>query len=111
MPFDLINPKGLESPVGYAHIAKITGGTTIHIAGQAPFDANGQVVGKGNFLAQFSHVMSNLETAIEAVGGRVRTSIEIREAYWGNKKPLGTGLAQRNVSTIRTAWSKYPESL
>ena len=27
MPFDLINPKGLESPVGYAHVAKITGGT------------------------------------------------------------------------------------
>ena len=41
MPFDLINPKGLESPVSYAHIAKITGGTTIHIAGQAPFDENG----------------------------------------------------------------------
>jgi enamine deaminase RidA (YjgF/YER057c/UK114 family) len=57
MPFDLINPKGLESSVGYAHIAKITGGTTIHIAGQAPFDENGQVVGKGNFLAQFSRVL------------------------------------------------------
>jgi len=26
MPFELINPKGLEEPVGYAHIAKITGG-------------------------------------------------------------------------------------
>jgi len=58
-----------------------------------------QVVGKDNFLAQFSRVMSNPETAIEAVGGRVRTSIAVLtipiwEAYWGNKKPLGTGLAQ-----------------
>ena len=67
MPFELIDPKGLEWPVGYAHVAKITGGTVVHIAGQAPFDEQEQVVGKGDFVAQFSHVMSNLKTAIEAL--------------------------------------------
>ena len=36
MPFELLNPSGLESPVGYAHVAKITGGTIVHVAGQAP---------------------------------------------------------------------------
>ena len=61
MPFELINPAGLEPPVGYAHVAKITGGTVVHIAGQAPFDVNGQVVGKGDFVAQFTQVMSNLQ--------------------------------------------------
>ena len=30
MPFELINPKGLEAPVGYAHVAKITAGTVVH---------------------------------------------------------------------------------
>ena len=45
MPFDVMNPKGMKLPVGYAHLAKITGGTTIYIAGQAPFDENDQVVG------------------------------------------------------------------
>jgi len=24
MPFELLNPKGLERPVGYAHVAKVT---------------------------------------------------------------------------------------
>jgi enamine deaminase RidA (YjgF/YER057c/UK114 family) len=79
MPFDLFNPAGLEAPVGYAHAAKITGGTTVHIAGQAPFDVNGHVVGKGNFVAQFTQVMSNLKTIY----------VTELESYWNNKKPLG----------------------
>ncbi|TLY35253.1 MAG: RidA family protein, partial [Nitrospirae bacterium] len=70
MPFELLNPEGLESPVGYAHVAKITGGKIIHVAGQAPFDANGEVVGRGDLVAQFSQVMQNLKTAVEAAGGR-----------------------------------------
>ena len=95
MPFELINPSGLEPPVGYAHVAKITGGTTVHVAGQAPFDAQGKVVGKGDFIAQFTQVMSNLKTAIEAVGGRpnqyavLTIYVTQLEAYWNNVKPLG----------------------
>ena len=69
MPFELIDPAGLESPVGYAHVAKITGGTVVHIAGQAPFNEKGEVVGKGDFVAQFTQVMRNLKTAVEGAGG------------------------------------------
>jgi enamine deaminase RidA (YjgF/YER057c/UK114 family) len=95
MPFELINPRGLEVPVGYAHVAKITGGTMVHIAGQAPFNDKGQVIGEGDFVAQFAQVMRNLKTAIEAVGGRpnqyavLTIYITNLEAYWNNKKPLG----------------------
>ena len=94
MPFELINPAGLEPPVGYAHVAKITGGTMVHIAGQAPFDVHGQVV-KGDFVAQFTQVMSNLKTAIESVGGKpnqyavLTIYVTQLEAYWGNTKALG----------------------
>jgi enamine deaminase RidA (YjgF/YER057c/UK114 family) len=95
MPFELIDPKGLEPPVGYAHIAKITGGAVVQVAGQAPFDEIGQVVGKGDFVAQFTQVMRNLKTAVEAAGGRpnqyavLTIYITDLEAYWNNKKPLG----------------------
>jgi enamine deaminase RidA (YjgF/YER057c/UK114 family) len=95
MPFELINPKGLESPVGYAHVAKITGGIMVQVAGQAPFDEQGQVVGKGDFVAQFAQVMRNLKTAIAEVGGRpehyavLTIYVTALEAYWENKKPLG----------------------
>jgi len=95
MPFELSNPNGLERPVGYAHVAKISGGTIVHVTGQAPFDAQGQVVGKGDFVAQFTQVMRNLKTAVEAVGGRpnqyavLTMYITDLKAYLDNKKPLG----------------------
>lgn len=105
MPFELINPNGLEPPVGYAHIAKITGGTVVHVAGQAPFDQSGKVVGQGDFVAQFAQVMRNLKTAVEAAGGRpdqyavLTIYITDLEAYWNNKKPLG--------SAYREVFGKY----
>jgi enamine deaminase RidA (YjgF/YER057c/UK114 family) len=95
MPFELLNPEGLERPVGYAHVAKITGGKIVHVAGQAPFDANGRVVGKGDFVAQFAQVMANLKRAVEAAGGRpehyavLTMYVTDLQAYLDNKKSLG----------------------
>ena len=105
MGFELINPVGLEKPIGYAHVAKITGGTIVHVAGQAPFDERGQVVGKDDFVAQFRQVVRNLKTAIEAAGGRpdqyaaLTIYITNLEAYWNNTKILG--------SAYREVFGKY----
>jgi enamine deaminase RidA (YjgF/YER057c/UK114 family) len=96
MPFELINPEGLEPPVGYAHVARVTGGTVIHVAGQAPFDSAGQVVGRGDFVAQFEQTVKNLKTAVEAAGGRsdnyavLTIYVTDLRAYWDNKRALGT---------------------
>jgi enamine deaminase RidA (YjgF/YER057c/UK114 family) len=95
MPFELLNPEGLERPVGYSHVARITGGTVIHVAGQAPFDANGAVIGRGNFVAQFAQAIRNLTTAVAAAGGGpehyavLTIYVTDLQAYWDNKKPLG----------------------
>ena len=95
MSFELLNPKGLERPVGYAHVAKVSGGNIVYVAGQAPFDENGQVVGKNNFVIQFAQVMQNLKTAVEAAGGRpdqyavLTIYITDLRAYVSNKKSLG----------------------
>jgi enamine deaminase RidA (YjgF/YER057c/UK114 family) len=46
-------------------------------------------------VAQFTQVMRNLKTAVEAAGGRptdyavLTIYITDLEAYWSNKKPLG----------------------
>lgn len=95
MPFELINPAGLEPPIGYAHVAKLTGGTIVHVAGQAPFNEKGEVVGKGDFVAQFGQVMKNLKTAVQAAGGRPNQYAVLTiyvtdvQAYHDNTKPLG----------------------
>jgi enamine deaminase RidA (YjgF/YER057c/UK114 family) len=95
MPFELLNPKGLERPVGYAHVAKVTGGNIVYVAGQAPFDENGQVVGKGDFVVHFAQVIRNLKTAVEAAGGRpdqyavLTIYITNLQAYLNDKNALG----------------------
>jgi enamine deaminase RidA (YjgF/YER057c/UK114 family) len=105
MPFELVDPTGLEPPVGYAHVAKLTGGTVVHVAGQAPFNERGEVVGKGDFVVQFTQVMGNLKRAVEGVGGRpnqyavLTIYITNLESYWNNKKALG--------SAYRAVFGKY----
>jgi len=100
MPFELLNPAGLEKPVGYAHVAKITSGKLLYVAGQAPFDANGDVVGKGDFVAQFRKVMENLKLAVEGAGGRPNQLAVLTmyvtdvQAYLANKKPLGAAYTE-----------------
>ena len=100
MSFELLNPAGLEKPVGYAHVAKITSGKLVYVAGQAPFDASGAVVGKGDFVAQFRQVMHNLKLAIEGAGGRPNQFAVLTmyvtnvQAYLANKKALGAAYTE-----------------
>ena len=95
MPFELLNPSGLERPIGYSHVAKITSGKIVFVAGQAPFDAGGAVVGKGDFVAQFRQVIRNLRLAVEGAGGRPNQFAALTiyltdlQAYLANKKAIG----------------------
>jgi reactive intermediate/imine deaminase len=63
-----INPPQLPKPVGYSHIAKATGSTTIYISGQVPLDADGKLVGEGDLRAQVTQAFRNLEVALRAAG-------------------------------------------
>lgn len=105
MSFELLNPAGLEKPVGYAHVAKINSGKLVYVAGQAPFDANGAVVGKGDFKAQFRQVMGNLKLAVEGAGGRpgqfavLTMYVTNLQGYLDNKKAIG--------SAYREVFGKY----
>lgn len=100
MTYELINPAGLEKPVGYSHVAKITSGKLVYIAGQAPFDENGAVVGKGDFVAQFRQVMGNLKRAVEGAGGRpdqiavMTMYLTDVQAYLDNKRPAGAAYVE-----------------
>ena len=63
-----LNPETLSAPTGYSHIAEVSGGRTIYIAGQVAFDKAGTLVGKGDFGAQATQVFENLKLALAAVG-------------------------------------------
>ena len=68
MSIERIQPASLHVPTAYAHVAKVTGGSLIFIAGQVPVNAAGEVVGKGDFGAQADQVFSNLTAALAAAG-------------------------------------------
>ncbi len=68
MAIEHINPPGLIQPKGYSQIVTATGGRTIYIAGQGPYDADGNLVGEGSHYEQVKQAVSNLLTALEAAG-------------------------------------------
>lgn len=74
MPLDppahvrLFSPGTLAPAVGYSHIAEVTGGRMILLAGQVAFNATRTLVGRGDFRAQAQQVFENIQTALAAVG-------------------------------------------
>jgi enamine deaminase RidA (YjgF/YER057c/UK114 family) len=75
--FRVFSPPQLPKPVGYSHLAEITGGKLIYIAGQVALDASGNIVGKGDYRAQLQQVFSNLKRALEAAGGSFKNVIKL----------------------------------
>ena len=77
MSKDIFNPPALMKPAGYSHVARITGGTLVYIAGQVAADASGQLVGEGNLEAQAEQVFKNVKAAVEAAGGTMADLVKI----------------------------------
>jgi enamine deaminase RidA (YjgF/YER057c/UK114 family) len=63
-----INPPTLHAPRGYSHLAEMQSGRILYIAGQVALDLSGNVVGRGDFLAQARQVFENLKAALAAGG-------------------------------------------
>ncbi|MEV4611929.1 RidA family protein [Kitasatospora sp. NPDC049258] len=59
----------LFPPPGYAHTAVVEAGTRLaFLAGAVPLDADGQLVGPGDHVAQTRQVLANLESALHSIG-------------------------------------------
>lgn len=63
-----MQPKGLVNPGTYSQVVTAKGGTLVFIAGQVAQDANGQIIGEGDLLAQARQVYENLKIALAASG-------------------------------------------
>lgn len=68
MSFELVNPPHLGEPVGFSHAVRVTGGVTVHLAGQTALNTQGRIVGD-DVVEQFEKALSNLLAALEAAGG------------------------------------------
>ena len=69
MTLDRVNPPELFRPSGFSHAIVATGGRLVFLAGQTALDVHGQMVGRGDVVAQFEQAMSNLLVALDGAGG------------------------------------------
>lgn len=68
MSVRIFNPPQMHAPVGYSHVAEVTSGKLIYLAGQVALDPAGKLVGQGDFGAQARQVFANLKAALAAAG-------------------------------------------
>ena len=76
-----------EPRVGYCRAVRM--GPFISVSGTTATDASGHVVGEGDIYAQTVQALTNIQTAIEALGGRmehvVRTRMYVTDiSLWGD---------------------------
>ncbi|WP_233843664.1 RidA family protein [Dyella sp. 2HG41-7] len=76
-PVRHINPTTLDAPHGYTHVITVDGGRTVYIAGQAPLDQHGKLVGAGDFAAQTRQTFENLKAALAAGGATFSDVVEM----------------------------------
>lgn len=74
---EAINPPTLPTPPGYSQVIRVSGGTTIYIAGQVAWDAENDLVGRDDFETQTRQVLTNLVAALDAVDAGVEDLVKI----------------------------------
>ncbi len=70
MKFETILPPGWPRPKGYANGVLVSGAARwLHVAGMVAWDENEEIVGEGDFGAQFQKALSNVVDVVKAAGG------------------------------------------
>src|SRR5262245_37835077 len=92
-----LTPATLLQPFGYSHVVEAPAGTIVYISGQVPLDAEGQLVGEGDFEAQTRQVFENLTRALEAA-----------DATWADVVKLDYFLRDvGQIAAVRTIRDEY----
>jgi enamine deaminase RidA (YjgF/YER057c/UK114 family) len=89
----VLAPETLPRPVGYSHVVDAPAGRVIYVSGQVPLDAEGHLVGEGDFEAQARQVFENLTRALEAAG-EIASVRAIRDEYVDTKHPPASTLVE-----------------
>lgn len=94
MERQFINPDGLARPGVYTPVVTARGGKTIYISGQVSQDAAGNLIGKGDLVAQTEQVYRNLQAALAGAGATFNDVVKVN-VYVVNFKPEYRDLLQQ----------------
>lgn len=70
-------PDTVHKPMGYSHLAQVSGGCLVYLAGQVSQDAAGTLVGKDDFRAQVKQTFENIKAVLESAGGTCADLIKL----------------------------------
>lgn len=96
-----INPDGLVKPGVYTPAVSVSGGRMIYISGQVSQDAAGQLVGKGDLLAQTQQVYKNLGLALTGAGATFADVVKLNVyvvGYQPEHRALLQSVREKHVS-------------
>jgi enamine deaminase RidA (YjgF/YER057c/UK114 family) len=98
-----INPDSLNQNPAFTNVVVVQGNVrTVHIGGQDATDAHGEIVGKGDIVAQTEQVLANVRAALEAGGARPEHIIK-----WNIYVVEGQSL-EAGFAAFQSAWPKTP---
>ena len=98
-----INPDSLNKNPAFTNVVVVEGNVkTVHIGGQDAVNASGEIVGKGDIVAQTEQVLANLRAAL-AAGGAEPEHIIKWNVYVVEGQPLEAGFA-----AFQNAWPEVP---
>jgi|SRR5215831_9862740 len=102
-PVRISNPSSIHKPLGYSHVAQVTAGKLIYIAGQVAQDVSGALVGKDDFRAQLQQIFSNLNAALESAGASFTDVVKLNyfccERVPASDLPIVREIRDRFVNT------------
>jgi len=99
MNLQFLNPPSLCPTFGWTHVVVATGGKTVYISGQVSVNERGEVVGKGDLMAQTRQTYENLKHALTAAGARFDQVVKMNIYV--------VGLKPEHVPALREIRSQY----
>src|SRR5215204_646880 len=98
-----VDPEGLHKNPAFTNVVVVEGPVrTVHVGGQNAVDSSGDIVGKGDVVAQTRQVVENLRTALVA-GGAGPEHVVKWNLYVVEGQPLQAGFA-----AFQNAWPETP---
>jgi enamine deaminase RidA (YjgF/YER057c/UK114 family) len=98
-----IDPDSLNKNPAFTNVVVVEGNVkTVHIGGQDAVNASGEIVGKGDIVAQIEQILVNLRAALSA-GGAGPEQIIKWNIYVVEGQPL-----QAAFAAFQNAWPETP---
>ncbi|MFT5198721.1 MAG: enamine deaminase RidA (YjgF/YER057c/UK114 family) [Planctomycetota bacterium] len=108
MKFETILPPGWPRPKGYANGVLVSGAARwLHVAGMIAWDENENIVGEGDFGAQFEKALSNVLEVVKAAGGQASNIVSMT-VYVTDKDGYEADLASIGESWRNLIGRHYP---